>query len=82
MALALETQYPTIAERPQETADKRREKALAASHRLLGATFFLEVLDGETISKGTQSQLIEKCWDPLHEFPSSGYQNATANMLD
>lgn len=57
--LDLETQYPTKTETQKETTDKSREKALAASHELLDVAFIPEVLDGETISKGTQSQLIE-----------------------
>lgn len=59
MALDPETQYPTKTERLKDTNDKSREKALAASHGLLDVSFILEVVSGEMISKGTQSQLIE-----------------------
>lgn len=57
--LDLKTRYPTKAEIHKATTDKSREKALAASHELLEFTFKLEVLEGETISKATQSQLME-----------------------
>lgn len=53
--LALKYRYPTNTDKPKETTDKRRAKALAASHESPEADFESAELP-EEISNGTQSQ--------------------------
>lgn len=79
--LGLNTQYPTNADAHKETTDRRTAKMLEAFVEELDPALVNKELPKE-ISKGTQSQLIEKCPEPCHGVPSRGYQNATAILLD
>ena len=78
----LETRCPTKTDRQKATTEKKRVKAVAASHGLFCGCMVDEELSDKISSAYPITANRVVCPDPCHGFPSTGYQNVIDKLLD